>query len=159
MDKRQHERDQTETFSLQGEPVAPFTLDLATSQEPAPEWLQSAKAGLAPDGKFLAFEDSGTHKVVQISREWTRIGRSLSADVRFDDTTVSRRHALIVSQANGVRILDDRSLNGVYVNGKRVEWSELHEGDVITIGRHQLYFVESTTIATTSSPEVVGSPE
>ena len=60
-----------------------------------------------------------------VSREWTRIGRSLAADVRFDDSTVSRRHALIVSQADGVRVLDDRSLNGVYVNGRRVEWSPL----------------------------------
>ena len=58
-----------------------------------------------------------------VAREWTRIGRSLAADVRFDDATVSRRHALIVAQADGVRVLDDRSLNGVYVNGRRVEWT------------------------------------
>ena len=58
------------------------------------------------------------------TREWTRIGRSLAADVRFDDPTVSRRHALIVRQADGVRVLDDRSLNGVFVNGERVEWRD-----------------------------------
>ena len=39
----------------------------------------------------------------------TRIGRSLSADIRFDDATGSRRHALVVNQADGVRVLDDRS--------------------------------------------------
>ena len=69
-----------------------------------------------------------------VSREWTRIGRSLAADVRFDDATVSRRHALIVAQADGVRVLDDRSLNGVYVNGRRVEWSPLTDGDEIVVG-------------------------
>ena len=53
------------------------------------------------------------------------IGRTLAADVRFDDPTVSRRHALIVRQADGVRVLDDRSLNGVFVNGERVEWRAL----------------------------------
>ena len=48
------------------------------------------------------------------------LGTSLdSADVRFDDATVSRRHALVVSQTEGVRVLDDRSLNGIYVNGAR----------------------------------------
>ena len=56
-----------------------------------------------------------------LTREWTRIGRSLAADVRFDDPTVSRRHALIVRQPDGVRLLDDRSLNGVFVNGARVD--------------------------------------
>ena len=56
-----------------------------------------------------------------LTREWTRIGRSLAADVRFDDPTVSRRHALIVRHPDGVRLLDDRSLNGVFVNGARVD--------------------------------------
>ncbi len=41
--------------------------------------------------------------------------------MRFDDPTVSRRHALVVRQPDGVRVLDDRSLNGVFVNGERVE--------------------------------------
>ena len=49
-------------------------------------------------GKYLAYEESGRRVVVPVVREWTRIGRSLAADVRFDDATVSRRHALVVSQ-------------------------------------------------------------
>jgi predicted component of type VI protein secretion system len=76
-------------------------------------------------------------------------GRSLAADVRFDDATVSRRHALIVAQADGVRVLDDRSLNGVYVNGSRVEWSPLTDGDRIAVGRHTLWFLDTTAIAAT----------
>ena len=67
--------------------------------------------------------------VVPVSREWTRIGRSLAADIRFDDATVSRRHALVASEEAGVRVLDDRSLNGILVNGRRVEWSPLADGD------------------------------
>jgi pSer/pThr/pTyr-binding forkhead associated (FHA) protein len=77
-----------------------------------------------------------------LQREWTRIGRSLAADIRFDDPTVSRRHALIVRQPDGLRVLDDRSLNGVFVNGERVEWSTLADGDEIVIGRHHLHFVD-----------------
>ena len=75
-----------------------------------------------------------------LTREWTRIGRSLTADVRFDDQTVSRRHALIVRQPNGVHVHDDRSLNGVFVNGSRVEGKPLEDGDEIVIGRYRLTF-------------------
>ena len=80
-------------------------------------------------GRYLAFEQDGRIVVCPVSREWTRIGRSLAADIRFDDATVSRRHALIASEEGGVRVLDDRSLNGIQVNGRRVEWSPLVDGD------------------------------
>ena len=67
--------------------------------------------------------------------------------MRFDDATVSRRHALIVAQEDGVRVLDDRSLNGVYVNGRRVEWSPLGDGDEIVVGRHTLHFLDVAAVA------------
>ena len=77
-------------------------------------------------GQYLVYRDERPRRWSSpLAREWTRIGRSLAADVRFDDPTVSRRHALIVRQADGVRVLDDRSLNGVFVNGERVEWRAL----------------------------------
>ena len=93
-------------------------------------------------GQYLVYREGGHVQVVPLAREWTRIGRSLAADVRFDDPTVSRRHALIVRQADGVRVLDDRSLNGVFVNGERVEWRALQDGDEIVVGRYRLHFVE-----------------
>ena len=76
-----------------------------------------------------------------LTHEWTRVGRSLAADVRFDDPTVSRRHALLVRQPDGVRVLDDRSLNGVFVNGERIEWRMLEDGDEIVVGRYRLRFL------------------
>jgi pSer/pThr/pTyr-binding forkhead associated (FHA) protein len=114
-----------------------------------PGWVEDARAAVSDPGRYLAYEESGRHVVVPISREWTRIGRSLAADVRFDDATVSRRHALVVNQADGVRVLDDRSLNGIYVNGRRVEWSPLTDGDEITIGRHTIYFMDTAAVAPT----------
>jgi pSer/pThr/pTyr-binding forkhead associated (FHA) protein len=84
---------------------------------------------------------------VPLTREWTRIGRSLAADVRFDDPTVSRRHALLVRAPDGVRVLDDRSLNGVFVNGQRVEWSTLAHGDEILVGRYRLHFAKLEAVA------------
>ena len=105
--------------------------------------LADVRAVLTEAGQYLAFEDTAPGlRAVPLTREWTRIGRSLAADIRFDDPTVSRRHALIVRQPDGVRVLDDRSLNGVFVNGERVEWRTLRDGDEIVVGRHRLHFLD-----------------
>ncbi len=136
----------TGTLPLTGDGAVPVAAEAPPAQQGAPEWVQEAKGGLTVPGKYLAYEESGRNVVVPVQREWTRIGRSLAADVRFDDATVSRRHALIVNQADGTRVLDDRSLNGVYVNGRRVEWSPLKDGDQIVVGRHTLYFLDTATV-------------
>ena len=103
--------------------------------------LAQARERIEEPGEYLVYEESGEWRTVALTREWTRIGRSLAADVRFDDPTVSRRHALIVRQPDGVRVLDDRSLNGVYVNGARVEGRTLENGDEILVGRYRLSFL------------------
>ena len=125
--------------------------------EPTPEeraaMLAVARETVAEPGQYLVFEDaSGRNRTVPLRREWTRIGRSLAADIRFDDPTVSRRHALIVRQADGVRVLDDRSLNGVFVNGERVEWRTLRDGDEILVGRYLLHFLDV-------APKVAAAPD
>jgi len=117
-----------------------------TLSEPAPvdhdAMLADARDRINQAGEYLCYEDGGEMRTVALSREWTRIGRSLAADVRFDDPTVSRRHALIVRQPDGVRVLDDRSLNGVFVNGSRIEGKVLKDGDEIIIGRYRLSFMD-----------------
>ncbi len=112
-------------------------------------WLDELRAELVEPGQYLAYRTDGDGDVVAfaLQREWTRIGRSLAADIRFDDPTVSRRHALIVRQPDGLRVLDDRSLNGVFVNGERVEWSTLADGDEVVIGRHHLHFIDVPAIS------------
>ena len=106
-----------------------------------------ARERIDSPGRYLAFEFGDDLRVLKLDREWTRIGRSLAADVRFDDPTVSRRHALIVRQPDGVRVLDDRSLNGVFVNDERVEWRMLTDGDEITVGRYRMHYLEQTTVS------------
>jgi DNA-directed RNA polymerase subunit RPC12/RpoP len=111
-------------------------------------WMEELRDGLDEPGQYLAYRRSGDDVVAfALRREWTRIGRSLAADIRFDDPTVSRRHALIVRQPDGLRVLDDRSLNGVFVNGERVEWSTLADGDEIVIGRHHLHFLDVPVVS------------
>ena len=109
--------------------------------EGAPEWLAEARDALVREGDYLAFEDDDRVRVFPLQDGWTRIGRSLSAHVRFDDPTVSRRHALLYRDDEGARILDDRSLNGVFRNGDRVELAELEDGDELSVGRFRLFFV------------------
>jgi pSer/pThr/pTyr-binding forkhead associated (FHA) protein len=104
-------------------------------------WLAHARRLAPAPGEYLAVEEGGDVRLTPVTREWTRIGRSLAADVRFDDPTVSRRHALLVRQADGVRVLDDRSLNGVFVNGERVDWRVVRDGDEIVVGRYRLTFL------------------
>jgi DNA-directed RNA polymerase subunit RPC12/RpoP len=118
--------------------------------EPEPidgeDWLERARGLIEEPGEYLAYEQDGEIELVGLTREWTRIGRSLAADVRFDDPTVSRRHALVVRQADGVRMLDDRSLNGVFVNGARIEWKVLSDGDEILVGRYRLRFLSAAGV-------------
>jgi FHA domain/Zinc-ribbon containing domain len=104
-------------------------------------WLAQAREQIEHPGEYLAYEEDGETVLVALTQEWTRVGRSLAADVRFDDPTVSRRHALLVRQPDGVRVLDDRSLNGVFVNGERIEWRMLENGDEIVVGRYRLCFL------------------
>jgi hypothetical protein len=122
-------------------------VDITPESEDKP-WLDEVRENLADPGQYLAYKTDDEDAVAfALEREWTRIGRSLAADIRFDDPTVSRRHALIVRQPDGLRVLDDRSLNGVFVNGERVEWSTMTDGDEIVIGRHRLYFIELPAVS------------
>jgi len=125
----------------------------------AARWLDEVREGLDGAGQYLVFEQDGEAVVHELTREWTRIGRSLAADVRFDDPTVSRRHALVVRRADGVRVLDDRSLNGVFVNGERVEWHALRDGDELVVGRHHLWFVDVPAVTGTREFAAVSEPQ
>ncbi len=60
----------------------------------------------------------------------------------LDDASVSRRHALITRRGERTVILDDRSRNGVHVNGVRVTEADLHDGDTIVCGHVTLRFLE-----------------
>ena len=131
-----------------------FTREMAPVRDLAEDAarLAETRAEITEPGQYLAFEDGSGMRAVPLTREWTRIGRSLAADVRFDDPTVSRRHALIVRQADGVRVLDDRSLNGVFVNGERVEWRTLEDGDEILVGRYRLHYLDVVAAPVTHAP-------
>jgi pSer/pThr/pTyr-binding forkhead associated (FHA) protein len=116
---------------------------VAHTEEP-PSWLRGARELLSRPGHYLALcDEDGEVEVFAIERGWTRIGRSVAADLRLDDPSVSRRHALVVAEpGKELRVLDDRSLNGVFVNGEAVEWGQLDDGDELTVGRYSLFVLK-----------------
>ena len=91
-------------------------------------------------GRYLAVEDGEVTRLVALHQTVTHLGRGFSADLRLEDQSVSRRHAVLVDNGDGVRLLDDRSANGTFVNGVRVTDCELHDRDVIHLGRVALVF-------------------
>jgi FHA domain/zinc-ribbon domain len=71
------------------------------------------------------------------------IGRSPESDVFLDDVTVSRSHATLVRDGPGYTIEDGGSLNGTYVNRRRVERAKLEDGDEVQIGKYRMTYLES----------------
>jgi predicted RNA-binding Zn-ribbon protein involved in translation (DUF1610 family) len=117
--------------------------DAIAPAEAPPPWLDEVRGGLEADNLYVAYEEDGDPVVAELHPGWTRIGRSGTADIRLDDATVSRRHALIVrTPEDELRALDDRSLNGLFVNGERTDWTPLSDGDELEIGRYRLYVLE-----------------
>src|SRR3954467_3845402 len=81
-------------------------------------------------GRYMAVEEGELMRLVPLHGPVTHIGRGFSADLRLEDQSISRRHAVIVERRGGMRILDDRSANGTFVNGRRVAEAALHDRDV-----------------------------
>lgn len=139
------ETESSAAFSGSSSELGEGELTRATLMQPVDPGMDAqlalAREQVETPGDYLVYEENDELHTVALTREWTRIGRSLAADVRFDDPTVSRRHALIVRHPDGVRLLDDRSLNGVFVNGARIDGRALTDGDEIIVGRYRLSFL------------------
>ena len=75
------------------------------------------------------------------SGERTLIGRSPECDIFLDDVTVSRRHAELLRDGDRFTISDLGSLNGTFVNKKRIESIQLEDDDEVQIGKYRLTFL------------------
>jgi pSer/pThr/pTyr-binding forkhead associated (FHA) protein len=94
-----------------------------------------ARLILSLDGQVLA--------EYNMSKERYTVGRLPDNDVRIDNPTVSGHHSVLINILNDSFLEDLNSTNGTYVNGRLIKKHALQNGDVITIGRHQLRFVDS----------------
>lgn len=108
-------------------------------------------------GRYLAVQSGSELVALPLhSGAVTRVGRGLSADVHLDDASVSRRHARIVERSGRAWLLDDRSMNGTWVNGQRVDAAILSDGDEIVLGRVVLRFVEVADEAADAGGQAAG---
>jgi pSer/pThr/pTyr-binding forkhead associated (FHA) protein len=93
-------------------------------------------------GRYVEVQGPEERLLIPLGRDVTHVGRGLAADMRLDEGSVSRRHAILVRRPSGSRILDDRSSNGTFVNGRRVTQADLRDGDVLVLGRVVLRYLE-----------------
>ena len=75
------------------------------------------------------------------SGERTTIGRSPDCDVFLDDVTVSREHATLVRRSGHWLLDDSGSLNGTYVNRRRIDSHRLEDGDELQVGKYKLSYL------------------
>jgi hypothetical protein len=111
-----------------------------------PEELEEASPleDLGMEGPALVVRSgggrAGEHFVPQ--EDSTTIGRSPDCDIFLDDVTVSRQHA-ILRRSDGQFVIEDQgSLNGTFVNRRRIESAELADGDELQIGKYRLSFLQ-----------------
>jgi pSer/pThr/pTyr-binding forkhead associated (FHA) protein len=96
------------------------------------------------EGATLVIRSGGGRagEAFNIGGDQNTIGRSPDAEVFLDDVTVSRNHALLVRRRDGLYIDDLGSLNGTYVNRRRIESHKLQHGDELQVGKYKLTYLD-----------------
>jgi pSer/pThr/pTyr-binding forkhead associated (FHA) protein len=72
------------------------------------------------------------------------IGRTPDNDIVLDNKAISRKHALIEFDETSALVIDNESLNGVFVNSRKVTEEVLKDNDQITIGKFDLIYHRDT---------------
>ncbi|MDT5285047.1 MAG: transport system ATP-binding/permease protein, partial [Mycobacterium sp.] len=80
-----------------------------------------------------------------------KIGRATDNDIVIPDVLASRHHATLLPSPSGTEIRDNRSINGTFVNGARVDSAVLHDGDTVTIGNVDMVFRGGTLVRRTET--------
>ena len=122
--------------------------DLATTDATASGGLAPVGSGARhdiPSGSAILLvrrgPGEGTEYPLPARADLVTVGRSPDSDVFLDDVTVSRHHATLRRSAEGWSISDAGSLNGTYVNRKRVDDQRLSAGDEVQIGKFRFVFL------------------
>ena len=130
--------DTTQTFGHDSDlSFVPFGSDLSEAELDAIEAL--------PSGAAILIVRSGPTAGARylLDTDVTTVGRHPEADIFFDDVTVSRRHAEITREGTAFELVDQRSLNGTYIDGERVDRARLANGSELRIGKFRLNFFVS----------------
>jgi hypothetical protein len=126
-------RPAVEGLTERVDPIA--CLDERVRRQATPPWP-------AEPGRYIEVQGTEQTLLIPLGKGVTHIGRGLAADLHLDEKSVSRRHAILVHRRDGMRVLDDRSSNGTFVNGRRIVQADLQNGDVLVLGRVVLRYLE-----------------
>jgi pSer/pThr/pTyr-binding forkhead associated (FHA) protein len=97
----------------------------------------------AVEGTTLVVHRAGQEaETIPVVRDRMTVGRSPDCDVFLDDVTVSRLHAVLVREGRAVFVEDQNSLNGTYINRRRVDRARLADADEMQIGKYRLTFLD-----------------
>ena len=101
-----------------------------------------AAAGIKGPALVVRSGGGRAGETFHLDRDQTTIGRSPDCDIFLDDVTVSRKHAVLLERNGEVSIEDLGSLNGTFVNRKRIDsTTRLQSGDEVQIGKYRLSFI------------------
>ena len=114
-----------------------------TTQAYTPEEEADLDGAPEVEGPTLVIRSGGGRagEHFALERERTTIGRSPDCDIFLDDVTVSRRHAVAIREGDAFVIEDQGSLNGAFLNRRRIESAELADDDELQIGKYRLVFL------------------
>ncbi len=126
-------------------PAQQISQPLASSA-PAPTMMGPTAAPRASEGNLATsmLKILRPGRAPDVPAGAVKIGRATDNDIVIPDVLASRHHATLVPSASGTEIIDNRSINGTFVNGQRVESAMLRDGDVVTIGNIDLVFAGGT---------------
>ena len=127
---------------LGGRTTVTFAVETETVDDDVSFDLDDIPAG---NGLLVVTRGPTAGSRLAVTKPKTTIGRHPDSDIFLDDITVSRRHAEIHRADNGFRVRDAGSLNGTYLNRKRVEEAELTTGDELQVGKFKLAFFAGVT--------------
>ena len=115
-------------------------VEAATAEDELEHYLDGLPAGL---GMLVVRHGPNAGSSYRLETAVTAIGRHPDSEIFLDDITVSRRHVVVEKDADGegYTLRDVGSLNGTYVNRKRVDSAQLRHGDEVQVGRYRLSFV------------------
>jgi hypothetical protein len=122
----------------------PANTTMAFEPDDATEDEALSLADLRVEGPALVVRAGGgrSGETFALHHDHVSIGRGPECEIFLDDVTVSRKHAVLTRGPDGFTIDDEGSLNGTYVNRRRVETAKLEDGDEVQIGKYKLSFLE-----------------
>ncbi|MET0280995.1 MAG: AAA family ATPase [Steroidobacteraceae bacterium] len=134
----------------------------ATGMEPAPRLHVRAEseshAALMdkPLARVVVITDGRTMGELSLRLGRTVIGRTPDNDLQIESRFVSRHHCQIITKPTGCSVEDLNSTNGIVVHAKRVRQHHLRDGDVITIGKHDLVYIDERGLGGSQAPVAAG---